>query len=240
MSKYLKLTGIIVVLSLTFFGCDREQIKQRLENAGIQRKMSNEDIVMGLKEALTKGIEKGSDQASKVDGYFKNPNIKLQFPSDIKKVEDVIRDMGLGSVVDKFVKTLNTAAEYAASEAKPIFVDAIKSLTIQDAWNILQSENNAATQFLKENTYSELSTKFKPVIQSALEKSKTTKYYNTIITTYNKIPLLENVNPDLDDYATDKAIDGLFNLIADEEEKIREDPFARTTEILKNVFGLID
>jgi enolase len=125
----------------------------------------------------------------------------------------------------------------AAKEAKPIFVSAIKSMTIQDAWAILKGEDNAATEYLKRVTSAQLKEKFKPVIQNSLNKVNATKYYGDLVTRYNKIPLVDKVNPDLDDYATDKAIDGLFTMIAKEEKNIRQDPVARTTELLKKVFG---
>jgi hypothetical protein len=144
---------------------------------------------------------------------------------------------GWAGQVDKFVLTLNRGAEDAAKEAKPIFIAAIKSMTIQDAWAILKGEENAATEYLKRTTSASLKEKFKPVIQSSLNKVNATKYYGEIITRYNQIPLVEKVNPNLDDYATDKAIEGLFVMIAKEEKNIRMDPVARTTELLKRVFG---
>ena len=148
-----------------------------------------------------------------------------------------VRQIGLGGEVDKFILTLNRGAEDAAREAKPIFIDAIKSMTIQDAWSILRGEDDAATQYLRRTTGERLAEKFKPVIKASLDKVNATRYYSDIVTTYNRIPLVEKVNPDLDDYATNKAIDGLFVMIAKEEKRIREDPVARTTELLKKVFG---
>lgn len=199
--------------------------------------LTTAEVAEGLKEALVKGISTGSDQASQLDGYFKNPRIKIPFPPDVKKVEDKLRQIGLGNEVDKFVMTLNRGAEDAAKEAKPIFINAIKQMTIQDAWGILKGEENAATEYLKRTTSAQLREKFEPVIANSLNKVNATKYYGDIISTYNKIPLVEKVNPDLNDYATTKAMDGLFLLIADEEKKIRQDPVARTTELLKKVFG---
>lgn len=200
-------------------------------------KLSSEEIAEGLKEALTNGISKGSDLVSQVDGYFKNPEIKLPFPPEAKKAEEKLRQMGMGAEVDKFVLTLNRAAEDAAKEAKPIFVTAIKSMTIQDAAGILKGQPDAATQYLKRTTSSPLKDKFKPVVQSSLSKVNATKYYADLINTYNKIPLVQKMNPNLDDYATDKAIEGLFTMIAKEEKNIRQNPGARTSELLKKVFG---
>jgi hypothetical protein len=145
--------------------------------------------------------------------------------------------VGLGDQVDKFVMTLNRGAEDAAKEAKPIFITAIRSMTIQDAWSILKGENDAATQFLKRTTSSLLKEKFKPVIRTSLDKVSATKYYGDIVKRYNQLPLVQKVNPDLDDYATDRAIEGLFIMIAKEEKNIRQNPVARTTELLRKVFG---
>jgi hypothetical protein len=155
----------------------------------------------------------------------------------VKKVEDKLRQIGLGVEVDKFVMTLNRGAEDAAKEAKPIFISAIKQMTIEDAWGILKGEPDAATNFLKRTTTAQLKEKFKPVVQNSLNKVNATKYYGDIVNNYNKIPFVDKVNPDLNDYATDMAIQGLFTMIANEELNIRKDPVARTTELLKRVFG---
>lgn len=226
---------------LILAGCTSAQINQALGDAnkaiGGDKPLTTAEVAEGLKEALIKGISTGSDLVSITDGYFKNPEIKIPFPPEVKKVEDAMRKIGLGGQVDKFVLTLNRGAEDAAKEAKPIFIAAIKSMTIQDAWAILKGEENAATEYLKRTTSASLKEKFKPVIQNSLNKVNATKYYGEIITRYNQIPLVEKVNPNLDDYATDKAIEGLFVMIAKEEKNIRMDPVARTTELLKRVFG---
>jgi hypothetical protein len=143
----------------------------------------------------------------------------------------------MGNEVDRFVNTLNHGAEEAASEAKPIFFDAIQTLTIDDAWNILKGQPDAATQYLKRTTSGQLKTKFKPVIQNSLSRVNATKYYGDLVNTYNRIPMVEKVNPNLDDYATDLAIQGLFVMIAKEEKLIRQDPVARTTDLMKRVFS---
>jgi hypothetical protein len=234
---------IIVLLSLSFVlgSCTSAQINQTLGEVdkaiNTDQKPTTAEVGEGLKEALIKGISKGSDLVSQMDGYFKNPEIKIPFPPEVKKVEDKLRQVGLGSEVDKFVMSLNRGAEDAAKEAKPIFISAIKQLTIQDAWAILKGEPDAATQFLKRTTTAQLKEKFKPVIQNSLNKVNATKYYGDLVNTYNKIPLVQKVNPNLDDYATDRAIEGLFVMIAKEEKNIRQDPLARTTELLKKVFA---
>ncbi len=232
---------LILSISLLLSACTTAQINQTLSDAnkmiGGDKPLTTAEVGEGLKEALIKGISSGSDLASQVDGYFKNPQIKIPFPPDVKKVEDRLRQIGLGNEVDKFVMTLNRGAEDAAKEAKPIFIAAIKQMTIDDAWAILKGEPDAATQFLKRTTSGELKNKFMPVIKNSLDKVSATKYYGDIVSRYNSIPLVQKVNPDLNDYATDMAIQGLFTMIANEEKNIRQDPIARTTELLKRVFG---
>ncbi|MBA4057953.1 MAG: DUF4197 domain-containing protein [Marivirga sp.] len=233
---------IFFAFSVIMLGaCTTAQINQTIgdinKTLGEGTPLTTAEVAEGLKEALIKGISTGSDLASQLDGYFKNPEIKIPFPPEVKKVEDKLRQIGLGGEVDKFVMTLNRGAEDAAKEAKPIFITAIRSMTIQDAWGILKGQPDAATQYLKRTTSLQLKEKFKPVIQNSLSKVSATRYYGDIVNTYNKIPLTEDVNPNLDDYATDKAIEGLFLMIAKEEKNIRQDPLARTTELLKKVFG---
>jgi hypothetical protein len=199
--------------------------------------LTNDEIVMGLKEALQVGISNGSSQASALDGYFKNNLIKLAFPPDVQRVETKLRQIGLGNEVDKFILSLNRAAEDAAKKSKPIFVKAITSMSIQDALGILKGDSTAATKYLQRTTNQELYNQFFPVIDSTLKLNNTTKYYSDLVNTYNKLPLVQKVNPDLKQYATQKAIDGLFVLISQEERKIRKDPMARVNDILKKVFG---
>ncbi|MCI0751940.1 MAG: DUF4197 domain-containing protein [Flammeovirgaceae bacterium] len=232
---------IAVGLLLIMTACTSAQINQTLGEVnkaiGGEQPLTSAEVGEGLKEALIQGISKGSDIVSVTDGYFKNPQIKIPFPPDVKKVEDKLRQIGLGGEVDKFIMTLNRGAEDAAKEAKPIFISAIKQMTIQDAWAILKGEENAATEFLRRTTSAQLKEKFLPVIGNSLNKVNATKYYGDLVNTYNKIPLVDKVNPDLNDYATNKAIDGLFVMIAKEEKNIRQDPVARTTDLLKRVFG---
>lgn len=231
----------LLVFVLT--ACSTAQVNQALNNAGkvltstAEKPLTSAEVGEGLKEALIAGISKGADLTSQLDGYLKNPEIKIPFPPDVKKVEDRLRQMGLGNQVDNFVMTLNRGAEDAAKEAKPIFISAIKSMTIDDAWGILKGQPDAATNYLKRTTTAQLREKFKPVIQGSLNKVNATKYYTDLVNTYNKIPLVEKVNPDLNEYATDLAIQGLFTMIAKEEKNIRQDPVARTTDLLKRVFG---
>jgi len=232
---------IIILVLVGCMACTTAQINQAISDANKavngEKPLTTAEVGEGLKEALINGISKGSDLVSQMDGYFKNPEIKIPLPPDVKKVEDRLRQIGFGGEVDKFVMTLNRGAEDAAKEAKPIFIAAIKQMTIDDAWAILKGEPDAATQYLKRTTSTQLKEKFKPVIQTSLDKVNATKYYGDIITKYNSIPLVQKVNPDLNDYATELAMQGLFAMIAREEKNIRQDPAARTTELLKRVFG---
>lgn len=233
-----------IFLSIMLTGCTTAQINQTLNEVNkvvnttpAAPQLTTEEVGGGLKEALINGISKGADLVSLTDGYFKNAEIKIPFPPEVKKVEDKLRQVGLGNKVDEFVMTLNRGAEDAAKEAKPIFISAIKQMSIEDAWGLLKGNPDAATQFLKRTTTAQLKEKFSPVVQASLNKVNATKYYSDVINTYNKIPFVEKVNPDLNDYATTKAIEGLFVMVAKEELNIRQNPLARTTDLLKRVFG---
>ena len=199
--------------------------------------LSNSEAASGLKEALLQGIGKGADQASQTDGFYLNRLIRIPFPPDAQRVANTLRSVGLGSQVDKFELSLNRGAEDAAKSAKPIFISAIKSLTFSDVWNILTGQKDAATQFLKRNTSTQLVSAFSPIMQKSLDQVGATRYYTQLASSYNQLPLVQKVQPDLNQYATGKAVDGLFTLIAQEEANIRENPVARTTELLRRVFG---
>ena len=199
--------------------------------------LTEEEVGKGLKEALNKGVEKGVAQLSKPDGYFKDAEIKIPMPEKAKNVEDKLRKMGQGKKVDEAILSMNRAAEDAANAAKPLFVAAIKEMTITDAMNILKGEKNAATKYLHKSTNNALIEKFRPIIKVSLDKVGATKHWATVFSTYNKIPLVEKINPDLEEYVTDKAIQGLFIQVAKEELQIRENPAARVTDLLKKVFG---
>lgn len=232
--KRIVFLGALILMSDVSVGqLNLDKLKKTLSGESL----SKEEVGEGLKEALTNGVSKGSDIVSQLDGYYKNPEIRIPFPPEVKQVETRLRQIGLGSEVDKFVESLNRGAEDAAKEAKPIFVSAIKQMTIQDAFAILKGENDAATKYLSRTTSPLLNEKFKPVIQNSLNKVNATKYYADLVNSYNKIPLVQKVNPNLDDYATQKAIEGLFVMIAKEEKNIRANPGARTSELLKKVFS---
>jgi hypothetical protein len=199
--------------------------------------LNQEEVGSGLKEALTRGVEKGVDQLSKPDGFYKDLSIKIPLPEEANEVEAKLRSLGQGEQVDETIESINRAAEDATTPAKEIIVEAIKAMTIEDAMSILRGDDDAATKFLDKSTRANLITKFEPIVKVSLDKVGATKNWNTIFTSYNKIPFVQKVNPDLVEYATGKAIDGLFIQIAKEELKIRQDPAARVTDLLKKVFG---
>jgi hypothetical protein len=199
--------------------------------------LSTADISAGLKEALTNGTQKGTSALSQVDGFFANAALKILMPPEAQKVESTLRKMGFGKQVDDAILSMNRAAEDACKSAAPIFVNAIKQMSFQDALNILKGSDTAATGYLRSKTTADLTTAFRPVIQQSLEKVDATKYWNTLITTYNKIPFQKQINPDLGAYVTDKSLNGVFYQIAIEEKNIRQNPAARASDILKKVFG---
>ena len=212
-----------------------KQVNKTL-NGGIAP-LSQDDIVKGLKEALTVGSNNSSGKASAVDGFLKNTAIKIPFPPQAASMEEKLRAIGFNKQVDEFVTTLNRAAEKAAKDAAPIFVNAVTGMTISNGMNILKGNNDAATLFLKNATQNELKQKFLPVVKNALEQVEVTRYWNPLMSKYNQIPFVQKQNPDLNDYVTNKALDGLFYLVAQEELKIRQDPAARISDILKKVFA---
>lgn len=243
-SKFLMFSGVVGLIA-----CDNlHEISKGLEVAqdvievagstsGESNPLTNDEVIAGLKEALTIGIRKGAEKVSVTDGFFNNLEIKIPFPEDVKKVEEKARQFGLGNHVDKFVLTLNRAAEEASKEAVPVFVDAIKNMSISDAMGILKGGESAATDYLKKSTSTQLQAKFKPVVHNAIEKVELTKYWNPVINAYNRVPGVEKKDPDLENYVTQRALSGLFLMVAKEEGKIRKDPAARASDLLKKVFA---
>ncbi|RYD94131.1 MAG: DUF4197 domain-containing protein [Sphingobacteriales bacterium] len=223
----------------TFCGCDTlNQVAQTA--AGQLGNPTAFEIASGLKQALEQGTNKSSDQLSSTNGFFGNAAVKLLFPPEAQKAEKTLRSLGLNSLCDNVILSLNRAAEDAAKEAKPIFINSIKQLTIQDATNILFGNPDAATQFFKRTTNAQLMAKFKPVIENSLGKVGATKYYGDVVSTYNKVPFVTKMNPDISDYVTQKAIEGLFIEIAKEELNIRKTLSARSTPLMQKVFGYAD
>lgn len=199
--------------------------------------VTTEEVGRGLKEALTVGISKGAEALAKVDGYYKSP-YKILMPEEARTIANKLKVIpGFADFEEQLTEKLNRAAEDAAQKAKPIFVDAITSMTIGDAWNILKGQDNAATVYLKQETYQPLYDAFKPVIVSSLEKVNALSYWETAITAYNKIPLVKKMNPKLDDYVNTQALNGLFSMVEKEEKEIRTNVTSRTTDLLRRVFG---
>jgi len=198
------------------------------------------DIAGGLKEALNNGIAKQVTKLTAVDGFYKNAAVKILMPDELQKVDKALRSMGMGKLADDGIKALNRAAEDAVKEATPIFVSAVKNMTITDAKNILMGQNNAATAYLKGATSTDLYAKFNPVVQQSIGKVGADQIWARIITQYNKLPLVSKVNPDITDYVTQKAMDGVFKMIAVEEGNIRTKASARSSDLLKKVFALQD
>lgn len=192
----------------------------------------------GIKEALSQGLVKAVIQLNRQDGFFKDAFYKILMPPDARKIENTLRDLGMGKMVDKAILQINRAAEDAAGFAKPIFVDAIKSMTISDAIGLVRNGDTSATHFFRVKTTDKLIAAFLPVIRASLDKVDATRYYSDVINTYNNFPTtFRKLNPDLPSFVTGKATDALFDLVAKEEVNIRQNIAARTTELLRKVFG---
>ncbi|MDP1801121.1 MAG: DUF4197 domain-containing protein [Bacteroidota bacterium] len=199
--------------------------------------LTNEEVIKGLKEALTVGTNNSSGVASKLDGFYKNPKIFIPWPEEAKDMKVKLTKMGMSKKIAEFETSLNRAAEEAALKAAPVFIDAITNMSLSDGFAILKGVDTAATNYLRKTTYTPLKAKFLPVVKEAVAKVKVTSYWKPLATAYNKLPGVKKQNPDLDEYVTNKAINGLMLLIAEEEIKIRKDPIARVTDLLKKVFG---
>jgi hypothetical protein len=223
---------------IQFIGCSElQQVVNQLPQGST---IGNEEIANGLKQALNMGIDKQVSKLTQTNGFFGNELVKIMLPEELQKVDKTLRDIGLSSLADEGLKILNRAAEDAVGEATPIFVNAVKGMTFTDAKNILLGSDNAATIYLTNATQTELYNKFNPVIKNSFEKVGADKIWNNLITRYNNIPLTNNVNPDLTDYVTQEALNGVFTMIAVEEKEIRTKVSSRTTEVLKKVFALQD
>lgn len=202
--------------------------------------LSDTEIVSGLKQALEVGTGNAVGVLARTNGYLGDPLVKIPFPAEAQRAADKLRQIGLGNKVDQFVERMNRGAETAAGKARPIFVNAIKQMTFQDARNILNGPDNAATNFFKQKTTPQLTSEFSPVIERTLNEVNAATLWTDITSTYNKIPLVTKVETDLTKYVTGKALDGLFMKLEGEEKKIRENPAARVTDLLKRVFGSLD
>jgi uncharacterized protein DUF4197 len=205
-------------------------------SSGNSSSLSSGEIVSGLKEALSLGAKKSGDKLSATDGFYKDAAVKILLPKQVQNVESKMKMLGLGKLVDDAELRMNRAAEDASKTAAPIFLDAIKKMTITDALNILRGADTAATGYLRKTTSTSLTTAFRPIIEESLKKVDAAKYWKDVFSAYNKFTS-NPVDTDMNSYVTAKALDGLFYYVAQEEVNIRKNPAARVTDILKSVFG---
>jgi hypothetical protein len=239
------LVGLLLILGLN----GHAQIKVLMNKDSLAKKtkvlqkgssgkgLTNEEVVRGLKEALTIGTSKSATLAGSLDGFYRNPRLFIPWPEEAQDMKNKLVKLGFAKKVQEFEMSLNRAAEEAATGAVPIFTAAIANMSLQDGFAILRGADTSATNYLRKNTYDPLQEKFLPVVQAAIKKVDVTRYWSSVAETYNMLPGVKKQNPDLDLYVTNKAINGLMVLIADEETKIRKDPMARVTDLLKKVFG---
>jgi Protein of unknown function (DUF4197) len=206
------------------------------KNSSAGGNLSSDEIVSGLKEALSLGAEKSGSRLSAPDGFFKDAAVKILLPKEVQDVEKKMRMLGMGKMVDNAILSMNRAAEDASKSAAPIFLSAIKSMTVTDALNILRGTDTAATGYLRKSTTPELTASFRPVIEESLKKVDATKYWKDVFTTYNRFSS-KPVDTDINSYVTTQALHGLFYYVAQEEVNIRKNPAGRVTDVLKKVFG---
>ena len=230
----------ILTLSICFFlfSCNElQQVVNQLPQGGA---IGNDQIASGLREALDFGIEKQVTKLTQTDGFFKNELVKILLPEELQKVDNTLRKMGLSNLADEGLKVLNRAAEDAVKEATPIFVNAVKGITFSDAKQILLGGDDAATNYLKTTTQTQLYSSFNPVIKNSFAKVGADQVWSNLINRYNNIPFVSQVNPDLTDYVTQQALKGVYTMISVEEKEIRTKATARTTALLQKVFALQD
>ena len=232
---------IVIAIVLACGCCDvhAQGLKGFFEKfiSGKPASLTNDEVIAGLKEALTIGVKDVSEMTSVVDGFYKNPKVFIPWPEEALKMKDILVKTGFSKQVSAFEESMNRAAEEAAKGAYDVFAGVVKGMTIQDGFAILNGGDTAATHYLREKTHVSLKEKFSPVVQKAIDKIQVTSYWTPLVTTYNKIPGVTKQNPDLEDYVTNRAINGLMTLIAEQEIKIRKDPAAQVTSLLKKVFG---
>lgn len=231
-----RIFALLIVFNLTACAELQNVINELPQGGGL----SNADMAAGLRQALDLGIDKQVTKLTQKDGFYKNELVKIVLPEELQKVDDALRKVGLSSLADSGIKAINRAAEDAVKEATPIFVNAVKDITFDDAKNILLGKDNAATSYLTSKTQTALYNKFKPVIDNSFSKVGADQIWTNLITKYNNLPLTNDVNPDLTDYVTSEALEGVYTMIAVEEKEIRNKVSSRTTDLLKKVFALQD
>ncbi len=230
----------LFLLLFTLQACDPAMWDQVLKDSGLEGGLTKEEVAKGLKQALEIGITEGAQKLSQTDGYYKSA-YKILLPPEARKVTDKLHDVpGFTNLEEVILEKINRGAEDAAKKAAPIFKDAILSMSFSDAWGILKGGDNAATQYLRQATYNRLYQEFNPVIVQSLDKFNARTYWADAVNAYNKIPLVEKANPDLDDYVTKQALEGLFAMVALKEKDIRHNLAARTTDLLRKVFAAQD
>jgi hypothetical protein len=231
-----KFLAFILIFNLTACA-ELQEVVNQLPQGGA---LGNAEIASGLRQALDFGIDKQVTKLTQTDGFFKNELVKILLPKELRKVDKALRDIGLSKLADEGLKVLNRAAEDAVKEATPIFIDAVKGITFADAKNILLGQDNAATQYLTSKTETALYAKFNPVIKNSFSKVGADDIWNNLINKYNNLPFTSDVNPDLTDYVTGEALQGVYTMIAVEEKEIRNKISSRTTDLLRKVFALQD
>jgi len=236
--KLFVLICLMLVLHATeVYAGFQDFLKDAMKSLGLKQGLTETEIVDGLKQALEIGTSKAVMRVSKKNGYLKNPKIKIPLPENVQKAENILRNIGFGSKVDEFELSMNRAAERAAPKAKSIFWDAIKKIKFSDARQILEGPDNAATQYFRKKTSTHLRDELKPIVNQAMSEVGVTRIYKSIDRKIRALPFTKSLSFDLDEYVTDKALDGLFSMLAVEEKKIRQDPAARVTDLLKKVFA---
>ena len=233
----LRIVAFFLILNLTACAELQTVVDSLPQGGGV---LSNTDIAAGLRQALDFGIDKQVSKLTQTDGFYKNQLVKILLPEELQKVDKGLRDIGLGNLADEGLKVLNRAAEDAVKEATPIFVNAVKEITFNDAKNILLGPDNAATQYLTSKTQTSLYDKFHPVINNSFAKVGADRIWTNLINKYNAIPFTTDVNPDLTDYVTGEALKGVYTMIAVEEKDIRTKVSSRTTDLLRRVFAMQD
>ena len=229
---------VLFLASILYSSADAQSLLDRAKNAlSGNQKVTEEEAGMGVKEALNNGIKSAVAHLNKPDAFFKSELYKVLLPPDAQKMEKTLRDLGLGKMCDDAIEAINRGAEDAVGFATPIFVDAIKQMTLTDALKLVTGGKNSITEYFRSKTSDKLKKAFVPVIDSSLDRTNATKYYGDAVARYNKVPFVKKMNPDLADYVADKALFALFDRIAVEEANIRSNPAARTSDLLKKVFG---
>ena len=230
---------LLLAMFPILMGCaELQDIANQMPGGGYG--ITNTEIAMGLQQALNFGIDKQVTKLTEENGFFNNELVRINLPPELQKVDKTLRDIGMSSLADEGLRVLNRSAEDAVKEATPVFVNAVRNITFTDARTILLGNNTAATTYLNNKTETELYAKFNPIISNSLNKVGATRVWANIIDRYNALPLTTRVNPDLPDYVTNKALDGVFTMIAIEEQQIRTNLAARTTTLLQRVFALQD